>query len=517
MTRRHIIFHILVVAALFALPVVVRSFTVNDIQQYSQDAQCAAQNINNIVNQFNSLYNTDLRAKFKQEFVDAVQTYWPQLLECIIGSFTTYGTGVAGARDCPNQIGDKAQTAIQDQYERKFEADLITDCAAQTDIRAVLNAARRILMENGRDGGAAFVKDWRAFQADNRYRGLQIARNQMANTRHCSWVSGQLQGLFGFSPANAVPPMSGYEDGQDSYTRDAACSLGDDFNPAAARYQTAEAFAAMMLPQNNIWGSYLLAQEEIRQQIADEEQAAQNEFVNTGGIGALRAINPATGTSCAVMAADGSACLQYSHIENPAAGVVAEIQAQRQALYDLVTNPRTTEEVANDVRANLVSTFMSMTQPLAQLQYSRGGTAGRSGGNTPTPTPTPTDVPGSGDPGDPICTGGIPSCNCAVKNPSAQGLATGPVLTATQAVIAAHPEWISTDGALLQGQNVPFLQAVCQNAILSGIGSCRPNNAGFGLVLSISGMEFNIDVILASNVVRQPGMTTVVCTTPGNL
>jgi len=517
MINRQVIFNMLIVAALFALPAVVHSFTVNDIQQYSQDAQCASQNINNIVNQFNSLYNTDLRAKFQEEFVDAIQTYWPQLLECIIGSLTFSGTGVAGARDCPNQIGDKAQTALQDQYERQFEADLITDCAAQTDIRAVLNAARRILLENGRDGGAAFVRDWRAFQADNRYRGLQIARNEMANTKHCSWVSGQLQGLFGFSPANAVPPIGGNEDGQNSYIRDAACSLGDDFNPASAKYQTTAAFAAMMLPQNNIWGSYLLAQEEIRQQVADEEQAAENEFVNTGGIGALRAINPATGNSCAVMAADGSTCLQYSNIENSSAGVVAEISAQRQALYDLITNPRTTEEVANDVRANLISSFMSMTQPLAQLQYSRGGTAGRTGGNTPRPSPSPTNVPGSGDPGDPVCTGGIPSCNCALNNTTAQGLATGPVLTATQAAVSAHPEWISADGALFQGQNLPFLQAMCTDATLLALGKCRPNNAGFGLVLAISGMEFNIDIILPNNVVRQPGVTTVVCSSPGNL
>ncbi len=515
MINRQAIFNTLIVAALFALPAVVHSFTINEIQQYSQDAQCTAQNIGNIVNQFKSVYNTDLRAKFKAEFVDAVQTYWPQLLECIIGSFTVQGTGVAGARDCPNQIGDKAQTALQDQYERKFEADLITDCMAQQDVRGATNAARRVLLENGRDGGAVFVRDWRAFQADNRYRGLQIARNEMANTRHCPWVSGQLQGFFSFNPANAVPPMSGNEDGQNSYIRDAECSLPDDFNPGAQKYQTTEAFAAMMLPQNNIWGSYLLAQEEISRQIADEEQATQNEFVYTGGLGAIRAINPATGNSCAVMAADGSTCLQYSNIENPSGGVAAGVQAQQQALWDLVTNPRTTDKVAADVQRNLVSAFMSMTQPLSRLQYRPGNGLGL---GTPTPTPSPTNIPGSGDPGDPICTGGIPSCNCAVNNPTAQGLATGPVLTAARAVISAHPEMMAPGGAsLLQGMNIPFLQAVCADPIISGLGGCRPNNAGFGLVLSVSSMEFNVDVILSNNVVRQPGVVTVVCTTPGNL
>lgn len=522
MFNRSTIFSVLVTAALFALPAVVHSFTISDIerysreaQQYSQDAQCAAQNIGNIVDKFNSDYARQLVDQAKQEFINSFKNYWQQWVMCIAGSTLVGGTGISGAKSCTTTVANSTKAALEDTYKREFKADLITDCTAQVDVRAVLNAAREILLQNGRDGGAVFVRDWRAFQADNRYRGLQIARNEMANTKHCSWVSGQLQGLFSFNPADAVPPMSGNEDGQNSYIRDAECSLPDDFNPAAAKYQTTEAFAAMMLPQNNIWGSYLLAQEEIRQQVADEEQAAQNEFANTGGVGALRAQNPATGNSCAVMAADGSTCLQYSNIENPGAGVVAEISAQRQALYDLITNPRTTSQVANDVRANLISTFMSISQPLAALQYRRGGVSGT---GTPGPSPTPTNVPGSGDEGDPVCTGGNPDCNCAINNTSAQELARGAVLTATRTVITQHPEMMAPDGvSLLQGQNIPFLQAVCQAGNLSASGGCRPNNSGFGLIISTEPIEINVDVILPDNVVRQPGVVTLVCTSPGNL
>ncbi len=509
MIDRRTIFSTLIVAALFALPVVVRAFTINDIQQASEDIQCAAQNIGNIVDRFNSNYLRQSIARTRQAYLESFSNFPEQWLMCILGSIhTSPGVGNS-ARACATDIASANLREAQFQVVTNFENDLITDCAAQSDIRAIINAAREILLQNGRDGGAVYVQDWRAFQADNRYRGLQIARNEMANTKHCSWVSGQLQGLFSYDPTNAAPPLSGNEDGQNSYIRDAGCSLPDDFNPAAPQYQTTEAFAAMMLPQNNIWGSYLLAQEEVRRQVADEEQAAQNEFANTGGVGALRAINPATGNSCAVMAADGSTCLQYSNIEQPAAGVVAEVNAQRQALYDLITNPRTTSEVVNDVRANLVSSFMSLTQPLAQLQYRRDP-ADQS-------TPSPLPVPGSGDRDDPICTGGIPGCSCAINDQAAQALARGAVLTATRAAISQNPQMLTPDGgSVLQGMNIPFLQAVCQAGNLSAIGSCRPNNSGFGLVITFE-LEVNVDVLLPNNVIRQPGVTTLICTEPGNM
>ena len=77
---------------------------------------------------------------------------------------------------------------------------------------------------------------------------------------------------------------------------------------------------------------------------------------------------------------------------------------------------------------------------------------------------------------------------------------------------------IALDGiSLLPGMNVPFLQAVCEQDALASSGQCRPNNAAFGLVLSVEPIEINIDIILPNNVIRQPGVVTLVCSEPGIL
>jgi hypothetical protein len=521
-TPRSVIVSILIVAALFAVPIAVHSYDLNDLSRDTSGLilpidQCNSVNIGNLVNNFQNDVNRDWLQAAKDEFQRSFQNFPQQWIMCIVGSLMHFGTGVSGAKSCATTVGDATLSSLKRQYIDKYKNDIVTDCNAQTDVRDSINAARQVLAENGREGGAAYVTDWRAFQADNSYRGLQIARNEMANTKHCPWVSGELQAMFNYDPSKAVTPQSGNEDGQNSYIQDAACSLPDDFNPGSPKYQTLDSFAALMEPQNYIGGAYLMAQEEVDRQVTDEQQAAQNEFANTGGFGALREQNPTTGNSCAVMAADGSTCLQFTKIVQPAGGVVAEVNAERQALYDLVTNPRTTQEVPNDVTRNLVSSFMSLNQPLARLQYTRGGSAAR-GGATPTPTPSPTNVPGSGDPGDPVCTGGVPDCTCMINDNQSQQIARGAVLAATRAAIAAHPEMVTPDGvSVLPGMNVPFLQAVCAAAELSSLGDCRANNAAFGIVISTEPIEMNVDVLTASNVIRQPGQLTTVCTTPGNL
>ena len=111
-----------------------------------------------------------------------------------------------------------------------------------------------------------------------------------------------------------------------------------------------------------------------------------------------------------------------------------------------------------------------------------------------------------------------PDCTCAINNSSEQQLARGAVLAATQAAIAQHPEMIAPDGvSLLPGMNIPFLQAVCQQGSLTSAGACRPNNAAFGLVLSVEPIEINVDIILPNNVIRQPGLVTLVCSSSGNM
>lgn len=520
MILRKKIISIFLIAELLALPVAVHSFNLvdfaldNDIEFTDENGQCSSINLGNIIDQYSGDLEAQISARVEKAFTDAFAKYWKDLLLSVLGSLLGTGTGVSGAKPAIKDIGGAALEDAKLKYEREYRENIVTDCTTQSDIRAILNATRNVLSDNGRDGGAVYVRNWRSFQSDNRYRGLEIARNEMANTNHCLWLRGELQQSFGFNYANAVPQQRGNEDGRNSYVHNAQCGLADNFNPFAPINQTTGAIAALLGdPRNWNGGAYMLAQDEVNRQIGDEEQASENEFVHTGGFGALREINNATGNSCAVMSANGT-CLEYTTITNPAGGVLAEVNAERQALHDLITNPVLTDQVVNDVRENVVGTFMNINKPLAQLQYKRGGTSGSS---TPRPSIPPTDVPGSGAEDDPVCTGNVPSCKCATNDNAAQGMASGPVLNATREAIREHPEMVTPDGvSVLPGQNLPFLRAVCESDQLTALEHCRPNNAGLGLVLSF-GVDLNVDVILPSSVIRQPGQVTLVCTEPGRM
>ena len=57
----------------------------------------------------------------------------------------------------------------------------------------ITNVART----GGRDGGPAWVRNWRNFQLDAQYRGEGIFRGVLASTNLCNYFGSDLKNLFG--------------------------------------------------------------------------------------------------------------------------------------------------------------------------------------------------------------------------------------------------------------------------------------------------------------------------------
>lgn len=512
-------FSALFTLCLFALPVAAHAFDLSDLAKKTIASQnpdpCLTSTVSDAISKFKGGYLKQVAANISQEISQLMTKFAAQLALCFGSNVSVFGTGVSGALSCAISTGgEDAQQAAQ-QFLQTAESNFLANCESRYALDETFSDARNIIASNGRDGGAVYVQDWRAFQAQNRYRGLQIARNEFANTSYCPWVSGDMQAYYNYDSANAVALVGDYQDGMDSYTQSAGCTLPSGFDPSDPNQQTGEAFAALVMPQNNIWGAYMLAQDEINNQVSAEEQAAQNEYANTGGIGALRAINPATGDSCAVMAADGSTCLQYTAIQQPAGGVQAGMQAQIQASYDWLNNARagdTSMGTPEEIEAQIVSSLLSADQPLPQFQYKLDASSTQIA-NFSTPTP----VPGDGSPGDPLCTGGNASCTCLKNDSAAQSIATQLVLQATLAAIQQHPEMVSADGnTVLPGQNRLFLTAVCSVTVFQS-GMCHPSGTSDSEIIVNTGpLDDAVNIIAPDGAIRKPGQVIRACTS-GNL
>jgi hypothetical protein len=238
----------------------------------------------------------------------------------------------------------------------------------------------------------------------------------------------------------------------------------------------------------------------------DAALADQYEYVYTGGMGPLRDINPQTGDSCLVRTPDGSACLQYSTITKSASDVASNVAALNQTELNLATNGG---PVTNDTVRRMTSLFMDRTSPPSNFQFSLNTGTGTLTTSTPTPPPTPTPTPSPGVTPDPACSGIPAACTCSANDSSAQAFATGAVQDAERRAMNKHPELLTADKTgVAPGMNTNFLTAVCAE-----LGStCSPRAGSQNEVVVIaSSVEFSVNIITSTGVVRLPGQTIAVC------
>lgn len=127
--------------------------------------------------------------------------------------------------------------------------------------------------KGGRNGGAAFIQNWRNYQTEAQYRGEDVFRAIAANTKFCGYLDKDIKSTFRISDKFKIS-LSGQNirtGDLDPYTLRARCTLPANFD--IAKYQKDfggnggwAAFIRMLEPQNNPYGSQLLAQDELEKQ-----------------------------------------------------------------------------------------------------------------------------------------------------------------------------------------------------------------------------------------------------------
>lgn len=446
-----------------------------------------------------ALYRSDLKAELK----NTAKEFASELIKCVAGGLLQLGAAYIGLSDawpnidCVDVAKERTSGTILSQNIQATRAAFEDSCNQTATIEQIIGIVQRTVQENGRDGGAAFVQDYRDLAEGAQYRGLQIAKNQMANTNYCPWNRDILQSVFGFG-AGGGAVVRDYADGQTSYTQSAGCTLPIGFDPTTPENQTLAAYAALSLPQNSLAGSYLLAKENIELQKAAELAADEREFQS--GYGGLRPIDPETGTSCEVWNTDQTACLQYKPIVQPGVGVQSFVESTTDALIKL-----SDKNGVNTVAAVATSLLNATTQSVKiniDIPLSLRKNTKRAAQLPPENPTTPESL---------ACTGGNPLCVCVSDDPTFEPLRQLIAMATTQAV-QEHPELVTPDGGqVLPGANEAFLNAVCSVESLISL-NCHVIQDDEIVVDFGEAGTVSLDLITGGeNGIRIPGQTVALC------
>jgi hypothetical protein len=161
------------------------------------------------------LINLDIRAEIK----NSAKIFASVLLQCKLAEALNDAVN-AGRKyfglppkenpvKCVNAAIGQVQASAVALFDRSITGIFEDTCYQAELTRTSFSTIESIIQENGRDGGAAFVQDWRDLAEHSQYRGVQIAKNQMANTDYCPWNKDVLQAVFGFGVRVAIPANVG--------------------------------------------------------------------------------------------------------------------------------------------------------------------------------------------------------------------------------------------------------------------------------------------------------------------
>ena len=412
---------------------------------------------------------------------------------------------------CTLQVND-IDAAAKDAAQRELYYNNIVRCTARAMITDVSDKAARIARENGRDGGAAYVQDFVELRLSAEERGRATAQNLFANTRYCPWVQAEMEALFNFHPEEARATTEHPDSNGEPYTQRAECSFPPDTTLNKALNDPSAVYL-LSQPQNNIYGSFAMAQEETNRQITLQVEADTTEAIAGSGFLGSRGANAEE--SC-VNRNEQGICLQYAPVVQPGSQIGANLTAATEAEYNWLITSDEVGSLVGDTALRIVNRMQDLTTPDIQFDFTTDAGLEKYLDSRPTPTATPPFE----DPDNPspvYC--GLPSetqCSC-LANPSdpgyesAQQTARTLISDAAGAAAFKNPQLV-TDGVVQPGRNAEFIVQICFELGLSNRG-CRPNTprADDILIFSAGASEIFIDVIRADGRVRTTPTAQYTC------
>ncbi len=250
--------------------------------------------------------------------------------------------------------------------EKEFVEDIIARCLAREILAVMGKNITNIARLGGRNGGPAWVRNWRNFQMDAQYRGEDIFRGVLNSTNLCGYFGDDLKGLFGATETVDLTSILTRVSDLDSFQVKAGCTLPDNFDFNAYKNDFSgnggwEAWSNLLEPQNNFYGSLFVSLDEADKQRAVEESTDLNEAGPTGftsirGQGATK--------NCLISSPSNSGrCLIYKDILTPgniiSGAVLGGIESE---LQWIASTDELNEIVASGINI-VLSRLLNLSEP----------------------------------------------------------------------------------------------------------------------------------------------------------
>lgn len=257
-------------------------------------------------------------------------------------------------------------TAIAQYKSKEFALDVIARCAGREILNKMISNVLSVVRGGGRSGGPAFVRNWRNFLTDSQYRGENIFRGILSNTKLCDYIDKDIKDIFGVTNKISLPPSVQTRIGNlDPYQLRASCTMPSNFNMANYQKDFAgnggwAAFSRLLEPQNNYFGSLFGALDEVAKQRALEEATDTNEAIAGQGFTSTR--GKSVSENCKTKDENGK-CLVYNDIKTPGSILRAGAEATISQELGWVANVDELNEVIASAVSILLNRMLDLSDP----------------------------------------------------------------------------------------------------------------------------------------------------------
>lgn len=262
-------------------------------------------------------------------------------------------------------VGDSAI-----RTKEKF-GDVIARCGAMAILDKISRQTVAGIRTSGRDGGPAFVRNWRNFKLDAQQRGENIFRAMLGSAELCPYISGDLRTLFKANNQPDASKISTRVNNLDPFKKRVDCTLPKNWS--IKNYQTNfaqnggwETFLTLSRPQNNFYGNLLMSLSEVSIQRAAEEESDLSSVVAGLGFDSRRGKDAPS--SCLLTGSNGR-CIVYKDILTPGSYLQQSASALVQQELAWLTNTDEMSELIADLTRRLLLRVLDLsgTRPSAAI------------------------------------------------------------------------------------------------------------------------------------------------------